>query len=125
MSCTNHRDQVPIGLVIPHIRQNLVREVVRQVHAAEVDAGTALLMLDVIGLTGDREVLSEALASLEMADGLRDGRYDPRYVDPQLRVPRDEAVEILAGSFDDRYETAVVKLAVPRVAPDPLAAVTA
>lgn len=125
MSCTKHRDQALTGLDIPQVRAGLVHEIIYQVEAGWVETGTALLMLDVIGLTGDRGVLSDALAAKDLADGLRDGRYDPFFIDPQLRVPRDEAVDVLAAAHDDQYADAVRRLAVRRVTPDALAAVSA
>lgn len=138
MSCNVHRDQIVdavnaasakaaefVGLGIPEVRRRVVTEFAEHVYTAELDAGDAVLILDALGLTGDREILADALAAKSMADGLRAGVYDPRHIDPHLLVPRGEAVEILAVSYDEQYAEAVAKLALPRTAPDPLAAVSA
>lgn len=92
-------------------RAELVRRLTDDLMAAKLDAGTALLMLDCLGLTGDREALSHGMAARYMRDGLRDGSIDPYAVDPELKVGREAAIDLLAEQYDGEFETSIATLA--------------
>jgi hypothetical protein len=87
----------------------IVAEVTRDM----LDPGTARLMLDVAGLTGDSDALAHAKAARYMRDGLRDGDINPRDVEPGYTVGRDEAREDLANYYDREYLESLAQLAAP------------
>lgn len=93
-------------------RAGIVDRLCADLMAARVDHGIAGLMLDCLGLTGDPDVLSHALAARHLRDGLRDGSIDAREVNPAIKV-RDGA-ELLANEYDQEYDEAIAKLATIR-----------
>lgn len=102
-------------------RRKIVDKLCDDVMAARLDPGTALLMLDCLGLTGDRDVFSHALAARYMRDGLRDGTIDPFAVDPDIRIGRQTAIDMLSDGYDAEYVESLTTLATVRLLPGQVA----
>lgn len=101
----------PTSALSDSLRARLVHNLLRQVGAGETHEGTALLILDVLGLTGDREALEDAVDATRMLTDLADGVADPWQVEPELRCGRDEAQAWATRLYKDRLDEAVLVLA--------------
>lgn len=104
-----------IGELLEPLRRRLVLHIIGKVEAGDIDQGTALLMLDVSGLTGDRQAFEDAVTGRDTAAGLADGRYQPADVDPGIRLPGDQARDFLVAQFDEQADAAIGVLATARV----------
>lgn len=92
-------------------RRAFADAVITEITRGVLETGTARLMLDVVGLTGDTLALAHAKAARYMRDGLRAGDINARDVDPSLTVGRDAAAEVLAAEYDREYQEAIGVLA--------------
>lgn len=118
---SRHSQDPAVAVLEPDIRQRLVRHILDQTARGDLDRGTAALMLDGIGLTGDADAIATALAARYMRDGLLDHTIDVREVDPQTRPGMaDIARDQIAADYDAEYETAVRALAAVRPVPVPV-----
>lgn len=108
-------DTIPrIGDLMPPIRRRFVHHLIGELADDQTDERSALLILDLAGLAGDRDLIDDALTARQTRDGLRDGTLDPYQVDPDVQGPRDVAAEVLAAEADGVYQSAVERLATPR-----------
>lgn len=114
-------DAPPVAGLPEDKRREIVSRLLDDVMAARIDKGTGHLLLDCLGLAGDRDVIAHALAARHLRDGLRDGSIDPYAVNPEIVVGREQAIEFLAEGYDREYDDSVATLAEVRELPGQVA----
>lgn len=86
-----------IGELISPLRRRLVAHLVEKVERLELDPAEALIMLDVAGLTGDREALADAVAATTLIATTAAGSY------------------MATGDYQPALDKAIDALATPRL----------
>jgi hypothetical protein len=98
-----------------HCRRAFVVDLLHKVIDECSDQDSALLVLDLAGLAGDRDVIDEALTAHALWEGLRAGTIDPYEQDPDIKVGREHAIEVLSEEAQSSWIAAVARLALTKV----------
>lgn len=104
------------------IRVQFVADLIDQLDDNQTDTSSAVLILDLAGLTGDRDILDDALTARRTHAALADGTLSPTDVDPELTCGRDEGRLRLISEAAEVYGGALAELARPRRTPAPVTA---
>lgn len=105
---------VRVGTAPMPVRQCVVEFLIQALVDEQTDERSALFLLDLAGLTGDRDALADALTATATITALMDGATTARDVDPGLTLPGEQARDYLLGSLQDQLDEAVQRLAAQR-----------
>ena len=97
----------------PRLLWRLVDNLVQDVYTQRTDTDEGLDWLHQLGLTADRDMLGEALAAHWMRTNLADDTIDPRTVDPEATIGKEQARALLVDTCNVDYRYAVAALATP------------